>query len=112
MKVFLLPMALCSYNLLMYNSLIHINHKCQCNIIPTIYKCVIFFSSLMFQAEDLILKGFPKKIVELNELLETSQFGRQDLSEVHQPLNIPVPDPVLINRYALSYNHLKFDKGN
>jgi proteasome activator subunit 3 (PA28 gamma) len=52
----------------------------------------------MFQAEDLILKGFPKKIVELNELLDTAQFGRRDLTEVRQPLNIPVPDPVIINR--------------
>lgn len=51
----------------------------------------------MFQAEDLILQGFPKKIVELNELLNTEQFGRRDLTEVHQPLNIPVPDPVVVN---------------
>jgi hypothetical protein len=54
----------------------------------------------MFQAEDLILQGFPKKIVELNELLETEQFGRRDLTEVHQPLNIPVPDPVVVNWYV------------
>lgn len=53
---------------------------------------------MLFQAEDLILKGFPKKIVELNKLLDTAQFGRQDLTEVHQPLNIPVPDPVIVNR--------------
>jgi proteasome activator subunit 3 (PA28 gamma) len=51
----------------------------------------------MFQAEGLILQGFPKKIVELNELLGTEQFGRRDLTEVHQPLNIPVPDPVVVN---------------
>jgi proteasome activator subunit 3 (PA28 gamma) len=53
---------------------------------------------LFFQAEDLILKGFPRKIVELNDLLDTAQLGRQDLTEVHQPLNIPVPDPVIVNR--------------
>ncbi|XP_021938452.1 proteasome activator complex subunit 3 isoform X2 [Zootermopsis nevadensis] len=53
------------------------------------------------KAEDLILKGFPKKIVELNKLLDTAQFGRQDLTEVHQPLNIPVPDPVIVNSHVV-----------
>ncbi|XP_069677079.1 proteasome activator complex subunit 3 isoform X3 [Periplaneta americana] len=57
--------------------------------------------SLKSKAEDLILKGFPKKIVELNELLETEQFGRSDLTEVHQPLNIPVPDPVIVNSHVV-----------
>nr|CAD7572736.1 unnamed protein product [Timema californicum] len=52
--------------------------------------------SVMSPAEDLILKGFPNKIVELNNILETAQFGRKNLSEVHQTLNIPVPDPILL----------------
>nr|CAD7260825.1 unnamed protein product [Timema shepardi] len=52
--------------------------------------------SMMSPAEDLILKGFPNKIVELNNILETAQFGRKNLSEVHQTLNIPVPDPILL----------------
>ncbi|PNF20712.1 Proteasome activator complex subunit 3 [Cryptotermes secundus] len=57
--------------------------------------------SLKSKAEILILKGFPKKIVELNELLDTAQFGRQDLTDIHQPLNIPVPDPVIVNSHVV-----------
>ncbi|GLG97061.1 hypothetical protein R5R35_009326 [Gryllus longicercus] len=56
--------------------------------------------SLKTKAEELILKGFPKKIVELNDLLETAQFGRTDLSEVHQQLNIPVPEPIAVNSHV------------
>ncbi|XP_023934786.1 proteasome activator complex subunit 3 isoform X1 [Bicyclus anynana] len=49
--------------------------------------------SLKQKAEHLIIKGFPEKIVKLNELLETSNFQNRDLSDVHQDLNIPVPQP-------------------
>lgn len=49
------------------------------------------------QAEQLLLKGFPEKIVKLNELLETPNFCNRNLNEVHQELNIPVPDPIAIN---------------
>ena len=49
------------------------------------------------QAEQLIIKGFPEKIVKLNELLETPGFRNRELSEVHQELNIPIPDPILLN---------------
>lgn len=40
--------------------------------------------SLKQKAEHLIIKGFPEKIVKLNELLETSNFQNRDLSDVHQ----------------------------
>ncbi|XP_034243251.1 proteasome activator complex subunit 3 [Thrips palmi] len=53
--------------------------------------------TLKTKAEDLILNGFPEKIVKLNELLETSLFVPLDLGSVHQKLNIPIPDPVHIN---------------
>lgn len=56
--------------------------------------------SLKTKAEELILTGFPKKIVELNELLETAAFGRRDLSEVHAHLNIPVPEPIALNSHG------------
>ncbi|XP_075978001.1 proteasome regulator gamma isoform X2 [Anticarsia gemmatalis] len=49
--------------------------------------------SLKQKAEHLIIKGFPEKIVKLNELLETSNFQNRDLSDVHQDLNIPIPPP-------------------
>ncbi|XP_066993664.1 proteasome activator complex subunit 3 isoform X1 [Anabrus simplex] len=54
--------------------------------------------SVKEKAEELILKGFPKKIDELNELLQTSQFRKQDLNDVHQKLNIPVPDPIDLSK--------------
>ncbi|KAE8745382.1 hypothetical protein FOCC_FOCC007930 [Frankliniella occidentalis] len=53
--------------------------------------------TLKTKAEELILNGFPEKIVKLNELLEMPMFGNLDLSIVHQKLNIPTPDPVQIN---------------
>lgn len=49
------------------------------------------------QAEKLIIKGFPEKIVKLNEILETPGFCNRDLKEVHQDLNVPIPDPILVN---------------
>ncbi|CAB3236773.1 unnamed protein product [Arctia plantaginis] len=49
--------------------------------------------SLKIKAEHLIIKGFPEKIVKLNQLLETPNFQDRDLSDVHQDLNIPVPPP-------------------
>lgn len=40
--------------------------------------------SLKQKAEHLIVKGFPEKIVKLNELLETKDFRDRDFAEVHQ----------------------------
>lgn len=54
-------------------------------------------NNLIGKAEELILYGFPKKIVELNDLLCTSDFSQRDFMDVYQDLNIPVPDPVLLN---------------
>lgn len=33
----------------------------------------------------------------MNELLETSGFCNRDLKEVHQDLNVPIPDAIVIN---------------
>jgi len=52
----------------------------------------------VLQAEELIINGFPEKIVQLNELLETPNFENMDLTMVHQKLNIPLPDPIHLNR--------------
>ncbi|XP_050666205.1 proteasome activator complex subunit 3 isoform X1 [Leptidea sinapis] len=49
--------------------------------------------SLKQKAEHLIIKGFPEKIVKLNELLETPHFQNRELVDVHQDLNIPKPPP-------------------
>ncbi|GLV41892.1 Proteasome regulator gamma [Carabus blaptoides fortunei] len=56
--------------------------------------------SLKFKAEQLVLKGFPDKIVKLNELLETPNFLNRDLTSVHQDLNVPVPDPIVVNSHS------------
>lgn len=53
--------------------------------------------SLIKKAEKLIIEGFPEKIVELNDLLSTPMFSERNFTEVHQDLNIPVPDPILVN---------------
>jgi Proteasome activator pa28 alpha subunit len=50
------------------------------------------------QAEELVLKDVPKKIVILDELLKTSQFNKKNLDEVHESLNIPVPEPIQLNK--------------
>lgn len=44
-----------------------------------------------------MIKGFPEKIVKLNELLETPGFCNRKLSDVHQELNVPIPDPIVLN---------------
>ncbi|XP_060803460.1 proteasome activator complex subunit 3 isoform X1 [Amyelois transitella] len=53
--------------------------------------------SLKQKAEHLIIKGFPEKIVKLNELLETPNFQNRILTDVHQDLNIPVPPPAVVS---------------
>ncbi|XP_030761710.1 proteasome activator complex subunit 3 isoform X2 [Sitophilus oryzae] len=53
--------------------------------------------TLKVQAEELVIKGFPETIVKLNNILETPQFRNRAFTEVHQDLNIPVPDPILLN---------------
>ncbi|CAH1977112.1 unnamed protein product [Acanthoscelides obtectus] len=52
------------------------------------------------QAEQLVLKGFPETIVKLNQILETSQFKNRRFTDVHQDLNIPVPDPIVLNSHT------------
>lgn len=35
--------------------------------------------------------------MKLNDLLETPAFCNRNLSEIHQELNVPVPDPIIFN---------------
>jgi len=60
-------------------------------------KVQTYKDNLLTKAEDLILKGFPAKILQLNQLLETPQFNQKDMNKVHQDLNIPVPEPIVFN---------------
>ncbi|GJQ71678.1 hypothetical protein Trydic_g11373 [Trypoxylus dichotomus] len=55
--------------------------------------------SLKGKAEELVFKGFPETIVQLNEILETPSFKNRAFVDVHQDLNIPVPDPILVNSH-------------
>lgn len=52
------------------------------------------------QAEQLVLKGFPETIVKLNNILETPQFKNRRFTDVHQELNIHVPDPIILNSHT------------
>lgn len=56
------------------------------------------------EAEDLVLKHFPQKILDLESLVRTEKFSRDDLSSVHADLNIPIPEPIFnhdVNDQAL-----------
>ncbi|KAK9692870.1 Proteasome activator pa28 alpha subunit [Popillia japonica] len=55
--------------------------------------------SLKSKAEELVFKGFPETIVQLNDILETPSFKNRAFVDVHQDLNIPVPDPILLNSH-------------
>lgn len=52
---------------------------------------------LIKKAEVLITRGFPEKIVELNEILETKMFADRKFHDVYQKVNIPVPDAIALN---------------
>lgn len=68
--------------------------------------------NFLFQAEQLIFKGFPEKIVKLNEILETPGFRNKDLKEVHQDINLPIPDPILLNHSGDGPNLKKLKREN
>ncbi|XP_055680826.1 proteasome activator complex subunit 3 isoform X1 [Lutzomyia longipalpis] len=56
--------------------------------------------TLIKEAEDLIIRGFPEKIVKLNEILATPEFANRNFADVYQELNIPVPDAIPVNSYG------------
>lgn len=68
--------------------------------------------SLKNKAEQLIIKEFPEKIVKLNQILETPGFCDRDIKEVHQDLNVPIPDPILINHSEDGPNSKKLKLDN
>lgn len=63
----------------------------------TTQKVQDYKDTLIKKAEELIIKGFPEKIVELNDLLATPEFAERNFTDVYQDLNIPVPDPIDLN---------------
>lgn len=46
------------------------------------------------EAEELVLKRFPRKVLELDALAKSEKFNIKDLNEVHTDLKIPIPEPV------------------
>ncbi|XP_037026849.1 proteasome activator complex subunit 3 [Bradysia coprophila] len=63
----------------------------------TIKKVQEYKDELIKKAEVLITRGFPEKIVELNEILETKMFADRNFHDVYQQVNIPIPDAIVLN---------------
>ncbi|XP_063614041.1 proteasome activator complex subunit 3-like isoform X2 [Penaeus indicus] len=51
------------------------------------------------QAEELVIKKFPERIIHFNKLLNETPFLCEDLTSVHSDLKIPVPEPQIINNH-------------
>ncbi|XP_076360873.1 proteasome activator complex subunit 3-like isoform X2 [Tachypleus tridentatus] len=49
------------------------------------------------KAERLVLKDFPRKILEIEDILQSDQFNVKSLKALHSDLNIPVPEPPYSN---------------
>lgn len=49
------------------------------------------------QGERIVRESFPRRILELNQLLEQPPFNCTDLSSFRSPLHIPVPTPIAID---------------
>uniref|UniRef100_A0A2L2XXS9 Proteasome activator complex subunit 3 n=2 Tax=Parasteatoda tepidariorum TaxID=114398 RepID=A0A2L2XXS9_PARTP len=49
------------------------------------------------QAENLVINVFPQKILELEAILQNEKLTKPQLSSIHCDLNIPVPEPPLLN---------------
>lgn len=67
------------------------------NVLKLLWQVEEYKNDLIKKAETLILKGFPEKILQLNDLLETPMFQNRDFDSVFHDLDIPVPDPILLN---------------
>jgi len=46
------------------------------------------------EAEELVLKRFPWKVLELDALVKSEKFNKSDLKDVHADLAIPIPEPI------------------
>lgn len=56
-------------------------------------------STVKEQAEDLVIKKFPERIIHFNKLLDATPFLCEDLATVHSDLKIPVPEPHIVNNH-------------
>ncbi|XP_017487859.1 PREDICTED: proteasome activator complex subunit 3-like [Rhagoletis zephyria] len=58
------------------------------------------------QAEELVLKTFPRKTLELHQLFTSPKFNIKHLSAIKTDINIPVPDyPYVKDVSSISNNH-------
>ncbi|XP_031333230.1 proteasome activator complex subunit 3 isoform X1 [Photinus pyralis] len=84
-------------NIALIMDIVHVNLQERSPVV----KVQEYKESLKTKAEELLLKGFPETIVKLNDLLETPKFRNREFSEIHQDLNIPIPDPIVFNHSDL-----------
>ncbi|XKL65524.1 hypothetical protein PGB90_008944 [Kerria lacca] len=55
-----------------------------------------FKENIKMKGETLILSGFPKKIIQLNELIKLPEWNEGNLANLHEDINIPIPEPVIV----------------
>uniref|UniRef100_F6S376 Proteasome activator PA28 N-terminal domain-containing protein n=2 Tax=Ciona intestinalis TaxID=7719 RepID=F6S376_CIOIN len=55
-----------------------------------------FKDEITKEAEHLINDFFPRKCIELNEYLKADHMQLSHSSSVIVPINLPIPDPVLV----------------
>ncbi|XP_071803153.1 proteasome activator complex subunit 3-like [Asterias amurensis] len=60
-----------------------------------------FKDKLLAEAEKLVHKVFPLKIVELTEMHQSEMLARERMSSIHTKLNIPIPEPIMLNNSDL-----------
>ncbi|KAI7692469.1 hypothetical protein SSS_07311 [Sarcoptes scabiei] len=51
-----------------------------------------FKENIKSEAESLVLKTFPKKTLELHNLLESPRFSLKNLDKIRHEVNIPIPE--------------------
>uniref|UniRef100_A0A8D3A1C2 Proteasome activator complex subunit 3 n=1 Tax=Scophthalmus maximus TaxID=52904 RepID=A0A8D3A1C2_SCOMX len=54
-------------------------------------------NAIKTQAEDLVARFFPKKLLELDHFLKDPIINITDLKEIHSEINLTVPDPILLS---------------
>ncbi|CAI9728137.1 proteasome activator complex subunit 3-like [Octopus vulgaris] len=74
--------------------------------------CHVMSNNVDQQGEVLIKDVFPRKVVELDNLFKTLTLER--VNDIHCDLNVPVPDPVLVEdlpskKRRLDQNHANLD---
>jgi len=66
-------------------------------------------TNLNAEAEEMIMKKFPRKLLELDTLLKTEKFNRILLKEVHSELLIPKPEELIPTKNDVQNKKRKLD---